>query len=289
MIASALVLSLLLQETAEPPPPARRRVVQSSVRIIIEEAPKGDYDHDYYEQPQPSQYKTGNARLGSEVWYRTVCRPQENDHDPIVFTPPETPLPLTISGVLGSPTISIGDGGATLIDGKPRRDPQPGTKSQKTSLFSGSSSDSSATDSDSPFLYGVDFDYVLAPDVTTWGALRWMPEETSFHFYARALFGSMDIFEVSTDIQLFSVGPRLSVPLARWGGAQLDATLSAGPGFLHTGIGDAVGFDGGAGLRFGFTFSRSVSLIAEIEANLFLSDSVAAFGPVLNLGFNLSW
>jgi hypothetical protein len=289
VIASAVVLTLLLQETPEPPPPRRSRVVQSSVRILIEETPTGEYEHDHYEQPVPSQYRSGGARLGSEVWYRTLCRPQEDDRSPLVFPMPEPPLPITLSGVLGSPDISIGDGGATLIGGKPRKDPKPGTKSLKSGVFGGGGTGSSATDSGSPFLYGADLDYAVARDVTAWNPLRWLPEETSFHLYARALFGSLEIFDVSTGIQLYSVGPRLGIPVARWEGMKLDGTVSAGPAFLDTGIGDAVGFDGGIGLRFSLFFSRSLFFVAEIEANLFLSDHVTAFGPVLNLGLNLSW
>jgi len=36
--------------------------------------------------------------------------------------------------------------------------------------------------------------------------------------------------------------------VARWGALEVDCTVSAGPAFLHTGVGDAVGFDGGVGL-----------------------------------------
>lgn len=289
MIAAALVLSLLLQDPAEPPP-RRTRVVRSSVRVLIEETPQGEYPHDYYEQPFPSQYSAGSSRLGSEIWYKTVCRPQDEDREPLVFAVPDAPLPITISGVLGSPHVDIGDGGATLIGGRTRDDKPSGTKSvAKAAVFGGGGSSGTSTDSDSPFLYGADVDYAAVPDVTAWSPLRWMPEDTSLRLYARALFGSMEIFDVSTGIQLYSAGPRLAVPIARGQAVKLDATLSAGPGYLHTGIGDAVGFDGGIGLRFSFFFSRSASLMTEVEANLFLSDNVSAFGPVLNLGFNLAW
>jgi hypothetical protein len=290
MIGAALVLALAMQDAVEVPAPRRARTVQSSVRILIEESPQGEYPHDYYEQPFPSQVRTGSTLLGSEVWYKTLCRPQDEDRRPLFVPPPEPPLPLTVSGVLGSPQISIGDGGATLIGGNPRRDPgSSGTRTAKAAIFSGGSSDSGSSDTDSPFLYGTDLDYVVAPDVTGWSPLRWLPEETSFHLYGRALFGSLEIFDVSTDIQLYGVGPRLGVPIARGDGVRLEGTISAGPAFLHTGIGDAVGFDGGVGLSFSLILSRGLSLIAEIEANLYLSDHVTAFGPVLNLGFNLAW
>ena len=79
------------------------------------------------------------------------------------------------------------------------------------------------------------------------------------------------------------------IPLARWGSLDLDCTISAGPAYLHTGVGDAVGFDGGVGLRLSQFFTRAFSFIAELEANYFRSSNVTAYGPVVNLGFNLSW
>ncbi|HZE99673.1 MAG TPA: hypothetical protein VE981_21890 [Planctomycetota bacterium] len=286
MIAASLVLALLLQDAVEPPPPRRTRSVQSSVRIVIEENPKGDYDHDYYEQDWPVRHKTGTPALGSEIWYRTVCRPQEDDREPLVFTVPDQPPRVTLSGVLSSPQFNVSVPKGTIVPGRQRSDPII----TKAGLFSGGSSDSTTTtESDSPFLYGTDLDYVLAPDVTGWSPTSWLPGETSFHLYGRALFGTLEVFDTKAALQLYSIGPRLGIPVARWGVVELDCTISAGPAFLHTDIGDAVGFDGGIGLRVSTFFTRSFSLIAEIEANLYASENVTAFGPVLNLGFNLSW
>jgi hypothetical protein len=138
-------------------------------------------------------------------------------------------------------------------------------------------------------LYGTDLDYVAVADVTGWRPVSWLPERTSLHLFARALFGSLEIADVSTDLQLYGVGPRLALPLARWGTLDFDVTLTVGPGYLHTGVGDALGFDGGVGFRISQSFTRSLSFIAELEANYFRSGNVSAFGPVVNVGLNLSW
>ena len=116
-----------------------------------------------------------------------------------------------------------------------------------------------------------------------------MPEETSLRLYARALFGTFEVFDTPTSLQLYGLGPRLSIPFVKTGSLEGAVVVSAGPAFLHTGIGDAVGFDGGIGLRLEQFFAASASFVAAVEANLYFSRNVAAFGPVINLGLNLSW
>ena len=286
MIAAALVLLAALQEPVLPPPEVpRTRTVRSSVRVFIEETPKGEFEHDYYEQALPVRRQTGTGSLGSDIWFHTVCRPQEEDRSPILFTVPESKPMITISGAFAAPQINVSLPRKDPIFGYPRKDPVIITKA---GLFGGGDSNS-ADGYDAPFLYGSDLDYVAAPDVTAWSPTSWLPEGTSFHLFARLLFGPLEIADVETDLQMYSTGPRLSVPLMRWGALELDTTLSVGPAYLHTGIGDAIGIDGGIGLRLSQFFSRSFSFIAEIEANYFRSSNVTAYGPVLNLGFNLSW
>jgi hypothetical protein len=50
-----------------------------------------------------------------------------------------------------------------------------------------------------------------------------------------------------------------------------------------------LGFDASLGLRAEQVVSGSLSFMLSIEATLFLSDNVAAWGPLLNFGVNLSW
>lgn len=285
MIATALVLAVVLQEPVPPPP--RRRSLQSSVRVFIEEHPEGEYAHDYYEQPLAVQHRTGTPSLGSEVWFRTVCRPQEDDRSTIVFTVPDQKPTIVISGLLAEPKITVSVPGDTIIGDRRRKDPI--ISSTKSGVFGGSASESSSDGVDAPFLYGSEIDCIAAPDVTAWAPTSWLPEGTSLHLFVRGLFGSLEIADIRTDLQLYSAGPRLGLPILRWSSLELDGTLTAGPAYLHTGVGDAVGFDGGIGLRISQFFTRSFSFIAEIEANYFRSANVTAYGPVLNLGFNLSW
>ncbi len=276
------------QDPSETPAPRRARPVrvQSSVRVIIEEHPEGEYEYEAYEQALPVGHRSragnGTASLGSDVWYRTVCRPQEDDRTPAPVFVPSPPLPeLSLSATFSRPRL-----GVTVPAGAPGR-PRVDPIISKSSLFGSGSG--TVTNTDAPFLYGPDVDLLLEPDVTAWRPMRWMPDETSLHLYGRVLFGSFEVFDTPASLQLYSVGPRLEVPVLGSGSFRLGATVAAGPAFLHTGIGDAVGFDGGVGLRAEHVFSPGFSFVAAVEANLYASGNVALFGPAVNLGFNLSW
>jgi len=287
----ALVVSLT--QAPEAPEPARRPRpvrVRSDVRVIVEESPEGDFDHDYYEQLAPVEHQTAAGSLRSRVWYRTVCRPQDEDRAPIFLALPRPgPPPMTLSGAFGAPhlTVSSTGGFTTTVSGRNRSDPIITKPSSKPALFGAGSGASSS--SDAPYLYGPDVDLVVASDVSAWQPARWLPEGTSFHLYGRALFGSFEVFDTPSSLQLYGVGPRLSIPVAAAGSFTVEAVVSAGPAFLRTGIGDAVGFDGGVGLQVEHKFSDAVSFVAAVEANLFFSENVTAFGPVVNLGFNVGW
>jgi hypothetical protein len=274
-----LVLSVLCLVQEPPDPAPRRRSVRSEVRVFIEESPEGDYEHEYYEQPWPVEHQAVAGRASSSVWYRTVCRPQEEDHRPI-FAPAATSLslPLSLSVAVSVPRIRVTttSGVSTAsVNGRPRNDPIISTK---PAIFGGGGA-GSETGSDAPFLYGPDLDVVLLPDVAG----------TSLGVFARALFGSFEVFDTPTTLQLYGIGPRLSVPLLKTGSLEGALVVSAGPAFLHTGIGDAVGFDGGVGFRLEASFAATVSFVAAVEANLYFSRNVSALGPVVNVGLNLSW
>jgi hypothetical protein len=294
MMLTAVLAPLLLAAQEGPDRPPKRRAVRSEVRILVEEHPKGEFDHDYYEQLLPVELRSGSAGVQSSIWYRTVCRPQEEDRSPIWIparTAPPTSFPLSLSAAAAAPRLRISASPAQIltITGSARKDPgttpptiPPGPTSTKPALFGGGG-ENDHTSSDAPILYGPEFDLVVSSDV------RWLPEGTSLHLFARALFGSVEMFDTPTELQLYAVGPRLTVPLAKAGSLELGLTVSAGPAFLHSALGDAVGFDGGLGLRLEHVLAPTVSFVAAAEANLYFSGHVTCFGPVVHLGFNLAW
>jgi len=282
---AAVVWLMATAQDSEEPRRARPVRVQNDVRIIIEETPKEEFEHDYYEQQLPVEVRSGTPSVSSGVWYRTICRPQEEDPRPIFLRPASPPsLPLSLTAGLSLPTFSVTTGRNTILTGRPRNDPII----TKPALFGGGGS-GTVTSSDLPLLYGPDFDLIVDGDLSTWNPTRWIPVQTSLHIYARALFGSFEVFDTPASLQLYSIGPRLSVPLAGSNSLQLAVTVSAGPAFLHTGIGDAVGFDGAIGVRLEHFFTPAFSFLAAAEANLYFSETVTAFGPMFNLGFNVSW
>jgi len=283
-IAAVVWLTALAQDPEEPHR-GRPVRVQNDVRILIEETPTEEFEHDYYEQQFPVEHRAGTRSVSSGVWYRTVCRPQEEDPRPIFLRPAPSPsLPLSLTAGISLPRLSVTAGRKMIVGGRTRNDPII----TKPAFFGGGASDT-VTSSDLPLLYGPDFDLIVDSDLSAWAPARWLPAQTSLHFYARVLFGSFEVFDTPTSLQLYGIGPRLSIPLSRSNSLEFAVTASAGPAFLHTGIGDAVGFDGGIGVRLEHFFTPAFSFLVSAEANLYFSETVTAFGPMFNLGFNLSW
>jgi hypothetical protein len=139
-------------------------------------------------------------------------------------------------------------------------------------------------DSDTPILSGPELDVVLLQDVASW-----LPESTSLHLLGRALFGKMELFDIDTDVQLYAIAAGLGVPIIDAGSFRLEGSLSAGPGFLKTDMGDAVGLSGATGLRVRQELTSNLSLFGVAEIEIFRAKQTSALGPAFNFGFNLAW
>jgi hypothetical protein len=165
----------------------------------------------------------------------------------------------------------------------PERDPiPPGSKP----LFV---SDSGVSDSDTPLISGPELDFTVLDNLGQWRSLRWLPEGTALQVYGRLQFGTLKLFGRSTSLQMYSVGPRLALPLHRTDSFELDAGVFGGVGFVKTGLGDAVGFDGGAGISAEQKLGGGVSLYAAVDAELFLTKGTSAFGPAFNVGIRMGF
>lgn len=205
---------------------------------------------------------------------------------PEITTSPPPRLTMTLGGSSRNWVVGADSSLVSTISGNPLNlDPVVPTKPGAL----GGTGDSDTEDSDSGFLFGPDLDYLVEPDVTTWSPASWLPRHTSFHVYARALLGDVELYGVDTDLQIYSAGPRLRVPLFAANPIRLGATLSAGPAYAHTDIGDAVGIEFGAGLRSELFATRSLVFIAALGLDAFSSNDAFAWGPSLNLGINVAW
>jgi hypothetical protein len=160
--------------------------------------------------------------------------------------------------------------------------------SSKSSVSGGGAS-GTFTDSDTPFLYGPELAVPLKADITEWGAARWLPEGTGFNVYGHVLVGTLSIFDTHVKATLFSVGPQLTFPLVRDHPVFVNATLSAGPGILHTEIGTTTGLDLAAGVSAQVYLVGNLALTLSAEYMGFFTGDVKAHGPVLNFGLNYSW
>lgn len=198
---------------------------------------------------------------------------------------------VTGTGIFSTPPAAGGGGGSVT---PPPPSPTPTPTRLTTTASSSTSVQTSAAayedeDSDAPFMAGPELAIPLSQDLSRWSPLGWVPAGTSLGFSARALFGTIEVFETRADAELYGLGLGLRVPLLRWGVFQTEAGFFAGPGYLHTDFGDAWGFNGSAGLHFSLALMKGCAVAASLEAEWFEGDGVSAWGPSVNLGLNLGW
>ncbi len=195
---------------------------------------------------------------------------------------------VTGAGAASTPPAA-GGGGGSVTPPPPSPTPGPTRLAATTSSSPQTSAGLGDEDSDAPLMAGPELSVPLSPDLSRWSALGWVPAGTSLGFSARALFGTIEVFETRADAELYGLGLGLRVPLLRWGGFQTEAGFFGGPGYLHTDFGDAWGFNGGAGLHLSLGLVKGCAVAASVEAEWFEGDGVSAWGPSVNLGLNLGW
>ena len=268
----------------DPPPPGMR--IRTEVNVYIDEEFDEERDHEEYEQEYPVEHSTrtegAEGAVSGRVTYFTRCRFRQEDRVPA--PPPLLPGPrLTLTGFFSSRIVEVpAEAVPHLVTGNPRVDPEI----TKPHLAGGGGS---GGDSDRPFLYGTDIDLILARDVAAWEHARWLPESTSLHLYGRAMHGRFEVFDVDSSLELYSAGARLAFPLFHRTPLSLAAAVSAGPAIMKTDIGDAWGWEAGAGLRGEVFITGGVSLLAAVDVSLFLSDDFLSWGPGANAGLNIGW
>lgn len=217
---------------------------------------------------------------------------------------------VTFSMSFGAPEVTIGAPFSgrvrhlieTYISGDPREDPTPPTETRTalpTSVASTSATSRSGglfgvggdvEDSDRPLMYGPTMHLLLKENLSDWHATAWAPKHTALLLYARALLGSMEIFDTDVDMQLFSVGPRLVIPLlGRSEGVRIGATLSGGPAWLRTDVGDAYGLELAGGIQTSVGVTTSVAFTLGLEVAAFWTEGLFSWGPVPTLGFDVRW
>ena len=180
-----------------------------------------------------------------------------------------------------------------LSVGNKRSDPditKPGQRPRsKPTILGGGSEAGYSDDSDSSVLYGPEFSVPIKEDLAEWDVTSWMPSGSSFGVRARLLFGEFEVFGRESDLELYSLGPTLGVPILAEREATVHAVLTAGPAFLRTDIGDALGVDVGASLESEIPITGNLGIVAGIGVNLFFAENVHTWGPAVNVGLSLAW
>jgi hypothetical protein len=186
-------------------------------------------------------------------------------------TKPTVPLPTSLSGsVPGPKSFASGSG---------------------TPSFLGGGGPGSVSDSGHPTLYGPSLDTPVKSDATEWDPIGILPEGTSLHLYFSALYGSVTLFDTSTSMQIYSVGPRLLIPLVGTedGFFHLGVSLSVGPGYMTSGLGTATGVNTGGGFVTTYSLAKNMSLVLGLEATAFFSNGFFTWGPTPVIGLNVNF
>lgn len=274
-----LAAGAFAQDPAPPP------VMENRLRLFIDETL--DEDSPYRETRQQWE-----ARLEGPGWsYRQDHRRRFRQSPQLSPAPGSIPpLPeLTLEGSLRQTSLVAQIGADTFLTGGSARVDPTISKASTGGLFGGSGAPDEVEDSGSTPFVGPQLTYPVASDVTTWGPASWLPEGTSLHVYAKALFGSVEIFDTDIEMQLYSAGPLLLIPLYASDLFLLGASVSAGPAYLDTNVGNAVGFEGAAGLRLEIPVTGNFSFVTTGHLSLYASENVTSWGPGINFGLTLSW
>ena len=283
MLDSILVVGLILVQDC--PPPGERRI-HTEVHVFISEEFDEEWDHEHYQQAWPvvhSLERDGpQGKTSGRISYFTACRFRTEDPEPRL-TPPSPSLGASLGGTCTWRRIDVPRKMVTVVTGLPRSDP-PVTKSGFSPEGPGA-----VRDSDRPVLYGPDLNLVLSRDVSEWGPARWLPESTALHLYGRALFGRFEVYGIDSDLEHYSAGLRLAVPLFERPPFALGAEASSGPGLMRTDLGDAAGVESGVGMHAVVSLGGGLSLRCAASASLFVSEDLFSWGPGAHVGFDLSW
>lgn len=196
----------------------------------------------------------------------------------------------TVKTNLSISSLAVVTSTTGIVSGSPL-DPPVGTRSRGGLLNLPwiDSISGGVEDSDTTPLYGPDLEIPLKADVTAWEATSWLPDRTRLSVYAKALFGEFELFGFESDLELYSVGLRLSMPVVETSSWDARACVSAGPAWLLTDLGNATGVDTGIGVDLRLALTRSLSILGGIELNAFFTENLVVAGPAVSFGLNLSW
>jgi hypothetical protein len=211
--------------------------------------------------------------------------------EPIRLDPPRRPLPFDVKIVGDIVDVEIKPPLVewTVVGNPPNPPVVTSTRTRDRSRLS-AMSDGDAGDGDARApLVGPELVYPLSMDLSEASGFSWLPGGSRLSVFGRACFGAIEVYGVESDMVLISAGPQLLLPFVSTREFVFGASLSAGPAWLETDIGSALGFQGLGALRGEVPLSGGLSFVAMAEAGYYASENVRVWGPGFSLGLTLSW
>lgn len=193
------------------------------------------------------------------------------------------PLPISVTGYWMLPHSKISNLTLVPLTGSGGS----GSRTLPFRLLGGlgaSGGGESVSGSSSSPLFGPEIDYPLPSEATSW-----LPFDAVVQIYARVLVGDMEIDGENTDVQEYSGGVRLAVPLWKPSEFMLSPYVSVGPSYLNTEFGHVTGMEAALGLRMDYGLSRSLSLVLQLEIDTFWASDFFSWGPAGTAGLTIGF
>jgi hypothetical protein len=99
----------------------------------------------------------------------------------------------------------------------------------------------------------------------------------------------MNIDGQTTSAQEYAAGLKLLVPIWKPQDFVLSAFIAAGPAYLNTGLGHALGMDLAPGIRGEYSVGRHVVIFVQVELDTFWGQGVGAWAPAGTAGITLGF
>ena len=290
------------QDPALPPPPQsqiKKDRLRNHVKLhVIHLRRDEENPHPYWAMPMRMRLQDPwEGRDGTqfdnrfEYWHETIFGPQKKTTAELLFDVSLAGGAMNIKGrtdVFRTPVPITGDPDTPPMPTKPGLGGSPNQKSSKP-LILGTNSSDEETDSDSTFLVGPELTMPVKYDMTDWEMTGWLPRGSQLFIYGKALFGEVNLYGDDSDVALYGAGAGVRLPLIAERGFGLDGLVSAGPSYLDSDFGGAVGLDAAAGLGASVQLAGDLYLTGSAKLNVFTAENVWAWGPVFGLGLTLSW
>ena len=281
------------QEGASQTPKQKIKRMGNRIRLhVIHD--RRDEENQHQQWAMPIQYSFQDPRFGDGIQFNNTLDFTREAW----FSPPKQVKPNFDVTIAASPQKIVARQNVkpitTWTPDEPPYNSRPGTlfaggSSSGTPLIFGGADSGEETDSGSAFLIGPELSMPIKDDLSTVDGFGWLPEKSQAFGYGKFLFGEMDVYENDSNVYLFSAGVGVRMPIITESYFGLDGIVSAGPSYLDTDFGSALGLEAQAGVGTSIRLIADLFLTGSVGISVYASENIYSWGPTFNVGLSASW